>query len=371
MNANGQLIEILSRSETFQNYERAYTELTGMPMMLRAVEAWQFPFHGKRKENAFCAVMSEKSRTCAACLQLQAKLTQEAMNKPATRTCAYGLCETAVPVKLGPQTIGFLQTGQVMRQKPTEASFQRAVDQAGKLGVDIGNERTKLAYFGTAVVAQRKLDSVSDLLAVFADHLAVIGNQLLVQAANAESPVIVRATQFIREHYAEDLTLGQVSSVVNMSRFYFCKQFRKATGLSFVEFVSRTRLEKAKNLLLNLNLRVSEIAFAAGFQSLTHFNRVFKRIEGQSPTEYRNRLPAVAGCRLAGVTSIFPHPDVRPGSRLNVSSPKQPFRNVPGGTSRAGELPADHESRPLKINPLPAAALIRNSAGIGAVMPAG
>ena len=47
------------------------------------------------------------------------------------------------------------------------------------------------------------------------------------------------------------------------------------------------KIEKAKNLLLNPNLRISEVAFAVGFQSLTHFNRVFKRILGQSPTDYR------------------------------------------------------------------------------------
>ena len=55
-------------------------------------------------------------------------------------------------------------------------------------------------------------------------------------------------------------------------------------------FLSRVRIEKSKNLLLNPNLRVSEIAFEVGFQSLTHFNRVFKKILGQSPTEYRVQL---------------------------------------------------------------------------------
>jgi AraC-like DNA-binding protein len=50
------------------------------------------------------------------------------------------------------------------------------------------------------------------------------------------------------------------------------------------------RIEKAKNLLLNPNLRISEIAYEIGFQSLTHFNRVFKKIIGQSPTEYRSQL---------------------------------------------------------------------------------
>lgn len=294
MKANGQLIETLTRSEMVQNYERAYAEATGMPMALRPVESWQLPFRGKRKENAFCALMAEKSHTCASCLQLQERLAQDAMNEPATRTCAYGLCETAVPVKLGPQTIGFLQTGQVLREQPTEASFQRAFEQARKFGVDIGNERTKRAYFATPVASQRKLDSATNLLAIFADHLAMKSNRLMVQVENPEPPIIAKAKQFIREHFTEDLSLGQVSSAVNVSIFHFCKLFRKWSAVTFTDFVSRTRVEKAKNLLLNPNLRSSEIAFAVGFQSLTHFNRKFRQIVGETPTDYRGKLRAMA-----------------------------------------------------------------------------
>lgn len=294
MNPNEQLVATLTRSETFRSYERAYTEATGMPMTLRPVETWQLPFHGKRMENAFCAVMAGKSHTCSACLQLQEKLTQDALNGPATRTCDFGLCETAVPVKLGPQTIGFLQTGQVMRRNPTAASFQRAVQQARKLGVEIGDAQTRRAYFKTPVATQKKLDAASDLLAIFADHLAMKGNQIMVQTENAEPPIISKARQFIGEHYTENLSLAQVSGIVNSSSFYFCKKFRKTTGLTFTEFVSRTRIEKAKNILLNPNLRISEIAFAVGFQSLNHFNRMFKRIVGRSPTEYRGKLSAAA-----------------------------------------------------------------------------
>jgi len=288
---------MLTRSETFQNYKRAYTEATGMQVTLRPVKTWQLQFHGKG--NTFCAVMAGKSRTCAACLQSQEKLTHDAMNGPATRTCAYGLCETAVPVKLGPLTIGFLQTGHVMRQKPSRTLFRHAVAHAARLGVDIGNEQAKRAFFETPVTSQRKLDAVTDLLVIFADHLAMKSNQLMTQAANAESPAITKAKQFIREHFTEDLSLLQVSSSVNTSTFYFSKQFRKVTGMNFTEFVSRTRIEKAKNYILNPNLRISEIGYGTGFQSLTHFNRVFKKIVGQSPTEYRGRLTAANGWQLA------------------------------------------------------------------------
>jgi AraC-like DNA-binding protein len=258
------------------------------------METWQLPLHGKRRENAFCAMMAEKSRSCAACLQMQEKLAQSAVNGPCTMTCAYGLCETAVPVKLGDQAIGLLQTGQVMRQKPTSASFHRAVEKAAELGVDLDTARAKEAYFATPVVSQKKLDSVSTLLAIFADHLSMKSNQIAVQTANAEPPVITRAKQFILEHHTEDLSLGQVAAAVHTSIFYFCKLFRKVTGATFTEFVSRTRIEKSKNLLLNPNLRISEIAYEVGFQSLTHFNRVFKKVVGESPTVYRGHLPKAA-----------------------------------------------------------------------------
>jgi len=72
-----------------------------------------------------------------------------------------------------------------------------------------------------------------------------------------------------------------------MSSFYFCKKFKKITGINFTEYITWVRVERSKNLLLNPNLRVSEIAYEVGFQSLTHFNRMFKRVLGSSPTDYR------------------------------------------------------------------------------------
>jgi AraC-like DNA-binding protein len=293
MNANANLIENLADSELYKEYERAYTEATGLPVTLRPVETWQLPLHGKRKENRFCSMIAGKSRACAACLQMQEKLCQSARNEPATITCTYGLCETAVPVKLGEETIGFLQTGQVLREKPSSSSFQRAVKNAEELGVEI-DSGMKEAYFETPVASQKKIDSVSHLLSIFAEHLSMKSNQIATQQANAEPPVIGRAKQYVVEHQAEELSLGQVAAAVHTSSFYFCKLFKKATGMNFTEFVSRTRIEKARNLLLNPNLRVSEIAYEVGFQSLTHFNRIFKKITGQSPTEYRSALPKAA-----------------------------------------------------------------------------
>jgi AraC-like DNA-binding protein len=197
-----------------------------------------------------------------------------------------------VPVRMSDRLVGFLQIGQVFRKKPTEAQFKKAVELCKKWDVDATPDALRKAYFSGKVVSPKEHDSAIKLLTIFAQHLAMLSNQVFIQQENAEPPVIAKARNYIQEHQTEDLNLGQVAKAVNMSSYYFCKMFKKVTGINFTDYVARVRIEKSKNLLLNPNLRVSEIAFEVGFQSLTHFNRVFKKILGQSPTEYRAQLLA-------------------------------------------------------------------------------
>ena len=88
----------------------------------------------------------------------------------------------------------------------------------------------------------------------------------------------------------EELSLADVAKAAGASVFHFCKVFHKATGLKFTDYVARVRLEDARTQLLNPNQRISEIAYDVGFQSLTQFNRLFKRVFGQSPTKFREDL---------------------------------------------------------------------------------
>jgi AraC-like DNA-binding protein/ligand-binding sensor protein len=289
-NGDNGLVEALATSKIFHEYERAFSEATGLPVALRPVETWQLPLHGKRNESPFCSWMSQQSRTCASCLQVQQKLLETATHEARTVVCPAGLCDTAIPVRLGTRLIGFLQTGQVFRKPPTETQFERTAGLLEEWGVKVDRAQLREAYFGTRVVPNAEQEAAVKLLTIFAQHLSILSNQLAVQRDNAEPPAIVRARQYIQEHQTEDLRLEQVAKAVNMSHFYFCKMFRKVAGLNFTDYLARVRTEKAKNLLLNPNLRVSEIAYEVGFQSLTHFNRVFKRIVGQSPTDYREQL---------------------------------------------------------------------------------
>jgi AraC-like DNA-binding protein/ligand-binding sensor protein len=284
------LIQSLAGSQIYQEYERAFSTATGLPLALRSVEAWQLPHHGQKLENPFCALISKSNAACAACLQVQQELAAAAVHAPQTVTCMVGLSETAVPVHVGGRLAGFLSTGQVFRRKPSAAQFKRTVQLVKEWGVPVSAKELRRIYFGARVLSAKEMKSIIRLLAIFAQHLALMSNQIVTQEECLELPLINRAKAYIAEHLAEPITLTQVAEAVNTSRFNFCKQFKKATGMHFTSYVTRMRLEKAKNLLLNPNLRISEIAYESGFQSLTNFNRIFKRIQGISPTEFREQL---------------------------------------------------------------------------------
>lgn len=285
------LIDAIARSKVYLDYERAFSQATGLPISLRPVESWQMPLHGKPYENPFCAALSnEEGPGCSCCLELQHDLSENARIQAYTARCGLGLSVSAVPVRLGDRLIGFLEVGQVLQQQPSEKQFEGFVEKLAQVNGSLDTEYLQKLFLATRVVSPQQYEAVVGLLSVFADHIALVCNQMLVQERNAEPPVIQRAKEFIEERQSEDLSLGQVAKAVNTSTFHFCKMFRKATGLTFTDYVSRVRIEKAKNLLLNPNLRVSEIAYEVGFQSLTHFNRVFKKISGESPSHFRTHL---------------------------------------------------------------------------------
>lgn len=289
------IIQQLVRSPLYREYERAFGEVTGLPLTLRPVEIWTTAQQGKRHENVFCAIMARSNRTCAACLAVQQKLSDPHAGQTKTVTCFAGLCDSTVPVRMGGETMGFLQTGQIATRRPARNQFKKILRQILEWGGAADGSHLEEAYFKSRVMRVEKYQAVLRLLESFAQHLSMVSNQIHLQQQNDEPPMIKRAREYINQRKSDNLTLGEVARSVNVSVFYFCKMFKKATGLHFTEYLSRARVERAKNLLLNPNLRVSEIAFEVGFQSLTHFNRVFRRIEGQAPTAYRKSLPSYSG----------------------------------------------------------------------------
>ncbi|HUB68570.1 MAG TPA: helix-turn-helix domain-containing protein [Candidatus Methylacidiphilales bacterium] len=287
MQTSREIVRQLSQSEIYRDYEAAFTEVTHLPLSFRPHEIWQHALGGKKNENPFCALLAKSSKSCAACLQMQEKTTEGGMEEPCSVMCFAGLVDTAVPVRVGTKVIGFLQTGQIALSPPTHAQFTKIARQIVEWGVSVDLNRLEDAYFHSQVLSRQQYEGVVRLLEIFAQHLSVFANQIMVHQRNAEPPMISRAKNYINSHQTGSISLDEVARALNVSTFYFCKMFKKTTGLTFTDYLSRARVEKAKNLLLNPHVRVSEAAYECGFASLTHFNRTFKRVTGASSTVFR------------------------------------------------------------------------------------
>lgn len=111
-----------------------------------------------------------------------------------------------------------------------------------------------------------------------------------------------RARDLMDARYAEPLDLDDLADAAGFSRYHFAREFRAAFGETPGGYLSRRRVERAKDLLASANLTVTEICMLVGFTSLGSFSRRFSELVGCSPSDYRRRMvarggpPPIPGC---------------------------------------------------------------------------
>lgn len=120
-------------------------------------------------------------------------------------------------------------------------------------------------------------------------------------AANSiqdQSKRMTDVINYITLHYKENISLKEIAEVANMTPQAFCKYFKEATKKTFVEFVNEIRLSYACKLMFDVNYNISQICYESGFNSLTNFNRQFRKVTNMSPIAYRAQVfssaPAIA-----------------------------------------------------------------------------
>lgn len=106
---------------------------------------------------------------------------------------------------------------------------------------------------------------------------------------NTESRRVEKVKNYINEHYVEDIWLKDLSELVNMSPTAFSRYFKQRTGKTLAEYIVDVRIGHASRQLVDTNEPVSQIGFSCGFNTLTNFNRLFRKRKGCSPTEFREK----------------------------------------------------------------------------------
>ncbi|WP_166244679.1 response regulator [Paenibacillus turpanensis] len=104
------------------------------------------------------------------------------------------------------------------------------------------------------------------------------------------SEPVQQAVRYVEQHLQEPLGMREVAMHIHLNPSYFSALFKEQTGFTFSEYVTRSRLQRAKELLLQTRLPISDIAEQVGYQTPKYFIKLFKEYEGKSPSQFRKEL---------------------------------------------------------------------------------
>lgn len=107
--------------------------------------------------------------------------------------------------------------------------------------------------------------------------------------------VVKLSVKYINTNFFEELTLASLANKFNVESSYFSKMFRQETGSNLMLYIAKKRIDKAKEYMIDSKINLTEIAFMVGYDDYTYFNRVFRKMTGVSPRDYRNELEKCQG----------------------------------------------------------------------------
>lgn len=281
----------LLNTDLFSIYRTAFEKVTGQTMALVHPDILSTPkAEAERCQNNFCSLMLNtevcKNRCTDHTLDLSKRIDQQAF----TATCDANITTTLIPVSTKVGIVAYIRSGQV-RTDSTQIDPDFFLKISAAMPPHVARD-VILLFDEAKVYTKDDYKSQLTLLGAFALQLSDLANNLLSKSPSNTGGIVSVTKHYIHEKLAEKISLDELAQNAHVTNSYLCKQFKKATGLTVVEYINRHRIELAKELLTSRNVRVIEIAYETGFQSLSQFNRSFQRYTGQSPTEFKTQSKA-------------------------------------------------------------------------------
>ncbi len=270
----------LPHSEFFRDHQRAFSEAVGLPVTLHGPGTFQIAGDAEGVPD-FCRTMAKGSQACSTCCDEHVRLQDPSGEETRTMKCFAGLSSSAIPVRVAQRIAAYLHTGHVFLDGEDEARHQR-IERLVSRRKGMDDKAVRRAR----VLPASQYQSSLKVLEVFAQRL---GEEAEIQARRSPFPAVAQAMALIDERFDHHWTLEKLASRCHISPNYLSEMFRKTTGATLTDYLARVRVENAMEALRDPHRRISEIAFAVGFRSLSQFNRVFKQITGFSPREIRQR----------------------------------------------------------------------------------
>ena len=139
------------------------------------------------------------------------------------------------------------------------------------------------------VYREAKQEAPEDQLLEYAVKILLITILRMQKQSNSGEKVLDRTMGYLKEHYAQRLTLEDLASLEHISTSYLSRKFKQRTGVTVITYINRLRVEKAQQLLAASTISIDEIAYQTGFDSPKYFYRVFKSVTGESPAGFRRK----------------------------------------------------------------------------------
>jgi AraC-like DNA-binding protein len=286
------LFRQMAGSIEFAEFARLTQQIFGMAMVLNAPDGKAVALGAQDiRGSPLCMLIHRSSwatrQRCGAC-DRRHHARAVATGKPLLYRCHFGFHEMAIPILIQGTHIATLSSGQILPEQPSSAAFARLARRLQPLGISA--PRLRAAYQQAPWLPRARLMHVMNLLEVFARQICEHALQVHELQASRDHPAIRRARELVEERFCDvNLTLGDAAKAASISVTHFSRLFQKKAGMTFTRYVQARRVEQAKSLLADPDKSITAICFACGFNSLTHFNRIFRQSEGCSPSQFRGK----------------------------------------------------------------------------------
>lgn len=157
---------------------------------------------------------------------------------------------------------------------------------AGRMDAEAAVDMENFADLADRITGMMNLDYLCEMLDEVVDYAVSMGEPAVAESTRG---LVKQAAAYIDEHYFEDLTLSSLAGRFHVESSYFSRLFRQETGENVMLYIADTRIRHAREYICEGKKSLTEIAFLTGYDDYTYFNRVFRKMTGMSPREYKNR----------------------------------------------------------------------------------
>jgi len=238
----------------------------------------------KNVDCGFCKMIGDSKKGAVICdnLNWRAQIVAVNFKQNYIYKCNFGLIEIVLPIYKENKYLGSLYCGNFFDKPADEKGWK---EMTSKLPIDIDKDAIKEEYFEVKYMSAQEIYDLQTVLELIAKSIVdVISND------DHKLSGFDKVLEFIETNFQRDILLDDLAVISSFNPCYVSQLFKKKIGITLTEYVSRIRIKKSKELLINSDMAMSDIAFAVGFKDQNYFSRIFKETEECTPSEYRSKL---------------------------------------------------------------------------------